>query len=225
MAVTWAAQKQSALLRCKWGVEGQPRESTPHSSHTASSKSLKRLLCECTSVHTHTHTNEREVGWRRGYMRDGAPAASSHLFLLPAHWLMSRGETERGGSCTTGEKNWVTWECNPRQGKKINTLLSPSGCGSVLMCVYLQLYIHNIKLVCVYVSITFCCCQKDIFVPYCSLTSSLGNMSSWRTIKTLCQESVERQLNASSITLIDLKHLFQTIFLFLDIFDQFKSKL
>lgn len=150
-------QKQRALLRAT--VSGELKDSdrkAHHPCHTPSSKSLERLLFEGTSAHTDTrdcayaqthaspwtrthkrtstcsgtHTHKREKGWSWRKKRDGAPAASSCLFLLPPHWLMSQGETKRGELHNRG--NGVTWECNPRRGKKINTLLRPSGCGGAI---------------------------------------------------------------------------------------------
>lgn len=133
MTVTWAMQKQRALLRAT--VSGELKDSdrkAHHPCHTPSSKSLERLLFEGTSAHTDTrdcayaqthaspwtraHTNARAhtrahtriketKGWSWRKKRDGAPAASSCLFLLPPHWLMSQGETKRG-SCTVEEMEW-----------------------------------------------------------------------------------------------------------------------
>jgi len=78
MAVTWAAQKQRALLKGKWRVEGQPRESASH-SRAASSKSLKRLLCECISAHTYTHIQIIE---RYGGVGDGIEIGLQPPFLV-----------------------------------------------------------------------------------------------------------------------------------------------
>lgn len=137
------------------------------------------------------------------------PLLVSSFFQL-IDWC--HGQRLRGGSCTTeGKKKVSDVRVQPTSGEENKHLAKPIRLWRcVYVCMFAVVYsLHNMKLVCVYASVTFCCCQIGIFVPYCSLTSSLGNMSLWRTIKTVCQKSVKRQLNAGSITLIDFNTNFK----------------